>query len=310
MHFHLNDLALFARVAALGSLSAAALEHDMPVSQVSRALARLEAACGVRLMHRNTHGLSLTGEGDTLLVHGAQLLNTAESLSADLRGKQSAPSGWVRLSVSASVAHAVIAPGLAGLYARYPRLQVDVVVDDRLSDMARDGIDIALRTGSVQSETLVARQIGVASRSLYASPHYLAAHGTPLHPDDLAQHHVIASSNAPAMNQWQRVDATSTATSTGTPGAPSVVRIKGQTLTNDSALLLRLVEQGVGMGRLLDVVAHAQVQAGQLVPLLQGFFDVEAIPLYAVMLQERHRLPKIRACVDYWQAWLQGMQRS
>lgn len=107
MSFHLDDLALFARVAALGTLSAAARERDMPVSQVTRALNRLEAACGVRLVHRTTHGLSLTDEGDTLLLHGVQMLNTSDALKADFQGRQSTPSGWVRVGVSASVAESV-----------------------------------------------------------------------------------------------------------------------------------------------------------------------------------------------------------
>ena len=119
MSFHLDDLALFARVAALGTLSAAARERDIPVSQVTRALNRLETACGARLMHRTTHGLSLTDEGDTLLQHGLRMLDTSEELKADLHGRQSEPSGWVRVGVSASVAESIIAPSLPALYEKY-----------------------------------------------------------------------------------------------------------------------------------------------------------------------------------------------
>ena len=140
MSFHLDDLALFARVAALGTLSAAARERDIPVSQVTRALNRLEAACGARLMHRTTHGLSLTDEGDTLLRHGQRMLDTSEELKADLHGRQSEPSGWVRVGVSASVAESIIASSLRALYEKYPRLHIEVLADDRLADMARDGI--------------------------------------------------------------------------------------------------------------------------------------------------------------------------
>jgi len=288
MPFHLDDLALFARIAALGSLSAAARERDIPVSQVTRALTRLEAACGARLMHRSTHGLRLTDEGDTLLAHGQGMLNTAEVLGAELQLRQGLPSGWVRVGVSASVAEAVIAPSLPGLYALYPQLHIDIVVDDRLADMARDGIDIAIRTGDVHSDNLVARTIGHANRTLYASPTYLTRHGTPQTPDELAQHHLIGSSKAPSMNHWQRQD------------APAPWAVKGQSLTDNSAVMLTLVRQGVGMARLFDIVARPWVQTGELVPLLRDHFDVRDIPVYAVMLPERHRLPKIRACVDYW----------
>lgn len=288
MPFHLDDLALFARIAALGSLSAVARERDVPVSQITRALTRLEAACGARLMHRSTHGLSLTDEGDTLLAHGQGMLNTAEVLGAELQLRQGQPSGWVRVGVSASVAEAVIAPSLPSLYARHPQLHIDIVVDDRLTDMARDGIDIAIRTGDVHNDNLVARTIGHASRTLYASPAYLAQHGTPQTADELARHHLIGNSKAPSMNQWQRQD------------TPAPWPVKGQSLTDNSTVMLTLVRHGVGIARLFDFVAQPWVQTGELVPLLRASFDVPDIPIYAVMLPERHRLPKIRACVDYW----------
>lgn len=294
MPFHLDDLALFARIAALGSLSAAARERDIPVSQVTRSLSRLEAACGARLMHRTTHGLSLTDEGDTLIAHGQQLLNTADVLGAELQVRKNQPSGWVRVGVSASVAEAVIAPSLPDLYALYPQLHIDIVVDDRLADMARDGIDIAIRTADVHSDHLVARQIGSTGRSLYASPAYLARCGTPQTPDELAHHHLIGNSKAPSMNQWQRQD------------SQTPLQVKGQSLTDNSAVMLTLVRHGVGIARLLDIVARPWVQRGELVPLLRETLDVRDIPVYAVMLQERHRLPKIRACVDHWAGSLGG----
>lgn len=292
MSFHLDDLALFARVAALGTLSAAARERDIPVSQVTRALNRLETACGARLMHRTTHGLSLTDEGDTLLQHGLQMLDTSEELKADLHGRQSEPSGWVRVGVSASVAESIIAPSLHALYEKYPRLHIEVLADDRLADMARDGIDIAIRTAAVYSETLVARQIGTASRTLYASPAYLAKNGTPQQPEDLSSHHLIGNSRASSMNHWERQD------------AKSGLQVKGQTLTDNSAVLLSMVRHGLGIARLLDIVAAPFVKTGELVPLLRPHFDVQEIPVYAVMLQERHRLPKIRACVEFWTEYL------
>jgi DNA-binding transcriptional LysR family regulator len=239
-------------------------------------------------MHRSTHGLSLTDEGDTLLAHGQEMLSTAEVLGAELQMRRGQPSGWVRVGVSASMAEAVIAPSLPDLYALYPQLHIDIVVDDRLADMAREGIDIAIRTGDVHSDNLVARRLGDASRTLYASPTYLTRHGAPQTPNELANHHLIGNSKAASMNQWQRQD------------TPAPWPVKGQSLTDNSAIMLTLVRHGVGIARLLDMVARPWVQTGELVPLLRDHFDVRDIPVYAVMLPERHRLPKIKACVDYW----------
>lgn len=293
MQLQLDDVALFTRIAELGTLSAAARERDVPVSQVTRSLARLEAACGARLMHRNTHGLSLTDEGDTFLAYARRLLDTSAELSSELSGKISGPSGWVRISVSPVIAQMLIAPSLNGLYQRHPQLHIDLCADDRMADMAREGIDIAIRTGTTNSETLVARQIGSYSRSLYAAPAYLAAFGTPQHPADLQQHRLIGNSASPVLNHWLLAD-----------GKDQKVLVQGHTRTDNSAVVMALAQQGVGIARLMDLLAQPLVASGELVPVLAGHFADTQEAIYAVMLQERHRLPKIRACIDYWAQWL------
>jgi len=179
MRLQLDDVALFTRIAELGTLSAAARERNVPVSQVTRSLSRLESACGARLIHRNTHGLSLTEEGHTMLAYGRRVLHATVELGGELADRISGPSGWVRVSVSLVIAESVIAPSLDGLYRRHPNLHVELRADDRLADMARDGIDIAVRTGELASETLVARRIGGFGRTVVASPAYLQRFGTP-----------------------------------------------------------------------------------------------------------------------------------
>jgi DNA-binding transcriptional LysR family regulator len=300
MQLQIDDVALFARVAELGTLSAAARERDVPVSQVTRSLARLEAACGVRLLHRTTHGLSLTDEGDTFLSYGRRLLDTTAELDSELTGKVSGPSGWVRISASPIMAECVVAPSLCGLYQRYPQLHLDISADDRFADMARDGIDIAIRSGTPNSETVVARQIGVHGRILCASPDYLRAFGTPQHPQELDQHRLIASSASPTLNRW----------TLGDPNGPADVQVKGHTRTDNTALLLSMVLHGVGIARINDLYALPLIKDGRLVPILQDHFVSPPIPIYAVMLQERHRLPKIRACIDYWAHWLSSIDKS
>lgn len=296
MNLQFDDVALFVRVASLGTLSAAARERNVPVSQITRALVRLEATCGVRLMHRSTHGLSLTDEGDAFLVQARRLLDIGAELQADLSGKIGAPSGWVRLSVSTVLAQAVIAPGLAQLYQRHPGLRLDICADDRLVDMAREGVDVAIRVGAPHSETVVARQIGQLTRGLYAAPAYLARFGMPGSAEELRRHHLISSSRSPSLNEWAHQGERSEQTLT----------VQGHTRVDSSAALLALVQCGVGISRLTDLVARPLVHSGALVPVLAGLFTSRPVPMYAVMLQERHRLPKVRACIDYWAEWMQS----
>ncbi|NDY90195.1 LysR family transcriptional regulator [Ideonella livida] len=294
----LDDVALFVRVAELGSLSAAARERQLAVSQVTRALARLEGCCGLRLMHRSTHGLSLTDEGDTFLTHARQLLDTQAQLQAELTGKLGGPRGWVRVSVSPVLAEAVIAPSLAALHAAHPGLQLDICADDRIIDMARDGIDVALRTGSPASEALVARQIGTLGRGLYASPAYLARHGTPASVAALQDpaHRLIGNTASPVLNRWPLLDS----------GHPCEVLIRPHTRADNTAVVVALARHGAGIARITHLAARPWVVAGELVPVLHAQVPAEGVPMYAVMLKERHRLPKVRACIEHWAAWLQA----
>jgi DNA-binding transcriptional LysR family regulator len=312
MQLQLDDVALFTRIADLGTLSAAARERNVPVSQVTRSLARLERISGVRLLHRSTHGLSLTDAGDTFLSYARRLLETTAELGSELTGKTTGPSGWVRISVSPVIAEMLIAPSLVGLYAQYPHLQVDICADDRMSDMARDGIDIAIRTGQVTQDTLVARQIGQFGRTLVAAPSYLLKHGKPMKLADLAQHRLITNSANPMINRWplKRLDASGKAAKLAEPATESIPQANyyqamGHTRTDNSGMVMALIRSGCGIGRVMDVLAAPLIQKGELVPLLEGVLDKQSVPIVAVMLQERQRLPKIRACIDYWAQWLQ-----
>jgi DNA-binding transcriptional LysR family regulator len=287
----LDDFALFARVAELRNLSAVAREREAPASQVSRALSRIEKTCGARLVHRTTHGLSLTEEGDAFAAHGALLLAQASLLDAELDERRADPSGLVRLATSPAIALHLL-PCLAPLLERHPRLRLEIAADDRLVDMARESIDIALRTG-VPSDGLVARPVGRHDRGLFAAPAYLARHGTPAHPGDLGSHRLIGNSASPALNRWPFV----------VDSAPLEVKVAGTLRTDNTGIALAMALQGLGIARLNTLFATPHVEAGRLLPLLAAFTPTMHNPIYAVMLPERQRLPKGRACVDHLAAW-------
>ncbi|GAP36126.1 LysR family transcriptional regulator [Piscinibacter sakaiensis] len=291
----LDDFALFARVAELRNLSAVARERDVPPSQVSRALARIERLCGARLVHRSTHGLSLSDEGQSLAAHGAQLLAVALELDGALDERRADPSGLVRLASSPVLAIHLL-PALAPLLERHPRLRLEIAADDRLVDMAREGIDVAIRTGEPQAEGLVARPIGEHSRALFAAPAYLARHGTPAHPDELAGHRLIANSASPALNRWPfELD-----------GQPQALKVAGTLRSDNTAVTLAMTLAGLGIARLNRVIVAPHVAEGRLVPVLERHVVVQTNAIYAVMLPERQRLPKVRACVDHLAAWFAG----
>jgi len=288
----IDDFALFARVAELRNLSAVARERDVPPSQVSRALARIEAQCGVKLVHRTTHGLSLTDEGERVAAHGVQMLALAAELDGELDDRRAEPSGLVRVATS-HVFALFLLPALGPLIDRHPRLRIEIVADDLPTDIAREGIDIALRAGGAAHDGLVARPLGSFTRIVCAAPSYLARHGTPRHPDELAQHRLIGSSVRTVLNRWPFV----------VDGQLREVRVGGALRASTTAIALAMAVEGLGIVRPHADSAAPHIAAGRLVPLLEPFTDHEPLPISAVMLPDRQRLPKVRACVEHFAAW-------
>ncbi|MBL8309812.1 MAG: LysR family transcriptional regulator [Burkholderiales bacterium] len=294
---NVDDLRLFVRVAELGTLSSVARERDVAVSQISRAMSQLESHCGVRLLRRTTHGLSLTAEGEVFLGYCRNIAQTLDELDGEFTSRARNVRGVVRVAVSANMAQHVLVPSLPELVARHPGLTIDLQVSDALVDMSRDGIDIAIRTGSTQTEEVIARQIGSHGRRLYASPTYLKKYGKPKHPDDLAKHRIITTSTAPRLNDWPFV----------IDGKPVVRPVHGQLRASSTAITQEMALAGLGICRVHDLIAAPLVRRGELVEVLAPFTDQQVIAVYAMMLPERNRLPKIRACVEFWAEWLAGL---
>jgi DNA-binding transcriptional LysR family regulator len=293
----LDDLHTFTRVVELGSLSSAARERDVPVSQISRALARLEALHTVRLLHRSTHSLSLTEAGLSLLEHGKRMLESYAQFEADVSDGAEV-SGTVQLGVSAAMAQYVIVPSLPALAQQHPQLSMELHVDDRLIDMAQQGIDLAIRTGDPGSDALVARKIGAHGRRLYATPSYIAAHGMPNNLQQLQQHRLITNSVQPLLNRWPFVIKKQAVTHIA----------RGHYRANSTGMMMSMVLQGLGIVRGNTAICEPMVARGQLVRVMDDLVECQTVPINAVMLQERHRAPKIRACIEFFAQWLAAHQ--
>jgi len=296
-----DDLKLFARVAALGSLSAAARERDVPVSQVSRALVRIEKTSGVRLVHRSTHGLSLTAEGETFLGYCQRITGALDELQGEFAQQTGGASGLVRVAASTVIAQYFLLPSLVELNRRHPLLRVELEVNDRLTDLVRDGVDMAIRSGSSLPDTQVARALGHLGRALYAASAYAERAGLPQHPSELHRHRLITNTAAPHLNQWPFI----------VDGHALKWPVEGYWRTNSTGMAMSMVMQGLGIGRLATLAAEPLVRQKLLVPVLADFVDDQPVPLYAVTSTARQRLPKIQACIDFWVEWIaQGHQPS
>ena len=296
-----DDMHLFSRVAELGTLSAVARERDVPVSQVSRSLTRIEKACGARLVHRSTHGLSITAEGQTFRDYCRRVLGALDELEGEFASSSGEPRGCVRVAASPVIAQYELVPSLPSLAAKWPALHVELVVGDRMVDMAREGIDIAIRTLPQVPDTVVARRIGTLGRALYAAPAYARARGLPAQPQELEGHELVTNSAVPALNRWPFK----------VRGREFVFTAEGRWRTNDTNMAATMVLQGLGIGRLATPVGDALVREQRLVAVLPRHVDRGPIAIHAITAgTARHRLPKIRACIDHWAAWFGGAAQA
>ncbi|MCW7537969.1 LysR family transcriptional regulator [Aquabacterium sp. A7-Y] len=279
----LADIALFVRAATLGTLSAAARERGVPVSQVSRAIDRIERACAVRLLRRSGRGLSLTHDGESFLAFCRQVGSQRNELEADFSRRAGVVSGRTRMSMSGVIAHFWIVPSLPSLAREHPQLGVDLLVDDDVVDLARAGVDIAIRTGDPATLSMAARPLGRIATGLYASPAYLAEHGEPQEASQLVHHRLLSNCEHPVLNRLRFRDG-------GSATADALWR------SGSTAVIAQMATEGLGIAHLPVRVAAA---AGHLQPVLPSQFVSADIPVSAILLPDRQRLPHVRVCVDH-----------
>ncbi len=294
----LDDFALFVLIAAHQNLSAVARERDVPPSQVSRALARIESRCGVQLVHRTTHGLSLTDDGETFLETAHRMVQEQSGLQSQLAGRRGEASGLVRIGISQLFAEHVVLPQVLLLLRRHPLVRLEIRINDRIVDMASESVDVVVRGGVPAADTLIARPLGSHGRALYARADYRKARGVPQHPDDLSKHTLIANLGIVSHNRWTFQVA----------GKEQTNAITGDVRVNSSASVVSLALAGAGVARLNDVIGAALVSQGRLTPVLAEFTVTGNYPVYAAVLSQRHRAPKIRATLAFLQDCFVGFR--
>lgn len=184
----LNELRTFQQILANGSLSGAAREMNVTLAVVSKRLAALERRVGQRLIHRTTRKLTATDDGLALLPYVDRVLEELASAEVHLASGEVEPRGVLRVSSTVTLGRTHVAPVAAELTSRYPRLEIELRIEDRLFDLVEDRIDIAIHLGMLPDNSYVMRKLADNQRILVASPAYLERHGTPTTPEDLHEH--------------------------------------------------------------------------------------------------------------------------
>jgi DNA-binding transcriptional LysR family regulator len=286
---HASEMAAFVRVVDSKGFSAAAPALGLTPSAVSKLITRLETRLGVRLLQRTTRALHLTQEGEVFYASAQRIVGEIESLESQMTGHSGTPHGLLRVTTSLAFAAHQLAPVLPEFLARHPLVQLDLLPTDRVIDMVEEGIDVALRIGRLADTSFMARKIGEDKRLICATPAYLARHGTPLRPEDLARHNCIVSAERAYLNRWPfRID-----------GQVSEIEVSGRVAVSEGEMQMHLALQGIGIVRLTRLTMAQAVRDGALVPLLGDFSADEPVGIHAVYPHRRHLAPKVPAFVNF-----------
>jgi DNA-binding transcriptional LysR family regulator len=283
------DLAFFSLLARHPSLAAAAQELGVTPPAVSRRLAALERRLGVRLLNRTTRRLSLTPEGERYLEEGERLLRDIEALERSLAASNDAPRGLLRINATFGFGRRHLSPAISDFVRRYPEVDVVLQLTDRPLDLTAHAMDLGIRFGTPPDARVLARKIAANRRLLCAAPAYLAGHGTPAEPRELAAHQcIVIRENNSAFNHWPLSD-----------GKQQVLlKVRGPLSTNHGEVAVDWAIAGHGILLRSEWDVAATLRSGQLQRILPAWTG-DAADIYAIYPQRHHLSAKVRVFIDF-----------
>jgi DNA-binding transcriptional LysR family regulator len=281
-------MATFAKVVELGSFAAAADKLQQARSVVTRQVAYLEEKYGARLLNRTTRKLSLTDAGQAFYDRVRPIINEMQELEEALRNDGGTPTGRLRVSAPVSFGILHLGPIVSDFLDKYPDIMIDLDLNDRVVDLVEEGFDVAIRIGTLQESSLVARALAPQELVLCAAPAYLARHGMPRNPDDLKQHRCLHYAYFSSGSEW-RFDK---------DGQSWNVRVPVSLRANNGDILCAAAMAGQGVILEPTFLVEQALQDGRLVRLLPDY-SRPAIKMYAVYPHRRHLSAKVRSFVDH-----------
>ena len=293
-----TGMQVFARVAALGSLSAAARALGMSQTMATKHVAAMEQRLGVKLLHRTTRRISLTEAGRNYLEAVERILTEIDDADAAAAAETAHVQGTLRFNVPVSFGIREIAPRLPDLAARHPMLTVDLGLNDRQVDLIEEGWDLAIRIGSLESSSMAARRLAPCHMVVCAAPAYLAAHGRPRTIADLKTHACLGYtlSRAAGADRW-----------TFGRGGKATVAIKGSLKANNGDALVAAAIAGQGIVYQPTFLVSREIRDGLLVALKLDHDPIELGGVYAVYPADRQPPAKVRAAIDFFAERFKGV---
>lgn len=283
-------LRIFARVAELGSFARAAESLDLSRARVSEAVAELERELGARLVHRTTRRVALTDDGRTYYERARQILADLEEADALVLRSGTSARGRLRLAMPMGLARQFVVPALPRLLARHPELALEVRLENRSIDLVEEGVDCAISYGEPADDQLVARRVATTHLLTCASPAYLARHGAPKSPDELAGHACIAfltlATSRPAEWSFQA------------SGQRITRRPAAALAFNSMEACVEAAEAGLGITQVLSALGHRAILSKRLRPVLADY-AADGPALYLVYPPNRQLSARLRVVLAF-----------
>jgi DNA-binding transcriptional LysR family regulator len=298
------EMAAFVAVVDASSFVGAVDTLRISKAAVSRYVDSLEQRLGVRLLHRTTRKLSLTEEGRLFYQRAREILGAMDDAEAEVSSRTQAPSGLVRVNVPLSFGMSHLAPLWGDFMSEYPRIDLDVTLNDRVVDLVEEGYDLAVRISTLPDSSLVCRKLAETEMLLCASPDYLERHGAPTHPKELAAHRVLAYTLFAGRDEWQFAG----------PEGEVIVRTRARVYSNNGDTCRAIALRGGGVILQPSFMIGEDLRRGALVRILPEYRSVD-LGIYAVYPSRKQLPPKVRALIDFLaQAflvppWVSGTQR-
>ena len=287
----LAEMVMFVRVVEAGSFSEAARQLGTSPSAVSRSISRLEKALAIRLLQRTTRKLRLSDGGEEVFRRCRDMAGAAQSVM-DLTGRFTQEAeGLIRVSVPKAVGRFVIHPHMPEFLRRYPKVNVQLILEDRYVDLIDDNVDLSIRITDQPPPGLVGRQLFPIEHLLCATPEYLAKHGVPMQPEELRAHSCIYLGETPNDARWKFKQGSKSVT----------VGVTGRYAANHTGVRLDAVLQHIGIGSLPYFTARQALEQGLLVQVLPTWSFIASYHGGAWLLHAPTRFlpPKLRVLIDF-----------
>jgi LysR family transcriptional regulator, transcriptional activator for dmlA len=285
----LQDMDLFVRAVAAGSLSAAGRELGLSPAVASKRLARLEAQLGARLLQRSSRRLSLTDDGALYLERCQAILAEVAEAEDLLGGGDTHVRGTLRVSATSALGRRWVGPLAAAFAAKHPEVAVHLSLSDRLVDLVEDGIDCAVRVGPLADDRVIARKLADNRRVVCATPRYLRTHGTPVTPADLVRHACLVLTPGAALHADWRFRP---------PQGPAThVRVRGRLVSDNGQQIHDWMLAGHGLARRSIWDVADELASGRLVEVLRDWSDADA-PISVIYASRRHLPRRTRSFID------------